>query len=165
MPEHIFTILARGYAVDAQANALTLFHVLESIGAPTLPGAIPDFRIVTLWKREQGEENVDFAQRTVFSGPDGKEIAHWDQSFRLDRPRMRVLGTINMFPIRQVGCHRIEVSVKRADAQDWTAVASYPLEVSSTLDKPDANAPLFEQKRPNGNATASPSAQNEGASP
>ena len=137
MPEHIFTIVARGLTVDAQTNTLTLFAVLEEIGTPHLPAAVFELSVVTLWRRKPGEEGVGFVQQTRFIDPSGEETAHLDQSFRFEKPRHRMIGQVHGFPIRTAGCHRIEVFVRRDDVSSWGApVASYPIEVTDAQTQP-----------------------------
>jgi hypothetical protein len=133
MPEHVFTVAARGLTVDAQTNTLTLFAVLEEIGAPHFPAAVFELGVVTLWRRIPGEEGVGFVQQTRFIDPSGEEIAHLEQTFRFDKPRQRMIGQIHGFPIRTAGCHRIEVLIRRDDEPSWgPRVACYPIEVTST---------------------------------
>jgi len=131
VPTHIFTVAARGYAIDSQTNNLTLFCVLESLAAPEFPFAIPELTVVTLWERSSGEEGVPFIQRTRLVDPEGAEVFCSDSSFRLDRARHRNILTVQMAPFRTVGYHRIEVLVKKEDQGGWPdPVASYPLEVA-----------------------------------
>jgi hypothetical protein len=134
MPEHIFTIAARGHSIDVQTNILTLFAVLEELPAPPrFPVVYPELSVITLWRRLPGEESVAFVQRTRFLEPDGEESGYFDQTFRLDRPRHRMIGEIRLFPIRKTGCHRIEVLIRRDDEPSWgRPVACYPIEVTAT---------------------------------
>ncbi len=134
MPEHIFTIVARGHTIDFQTNVLTLFAILEELPAPPkFPVAFPELSVITLWRRLPGEEGVAFVHRTRFLEPDGEESAVFDQTFRFDRPRHRMIGQIHLFPIRKAGCHRIEVLIRRDDESSWgTPVARYPIEVTAT---------------------------------
>jgi hypothetical protein len=131
MPEHVFTIASRGLTVDAQTNTLTVFSILEELGAPPqFPVALPELSLVTLWRRRPGEEGVGFVQRTRFIDPVGGELAVLDQAFRMEKPRHRMIGHIHMFPIRSAGCLRIEIFIRRDDDQNWgPPVASYPIEV------------------------------------
>lgn len=134
MPEHVFTVAARGLTIDAHTNNLTLFAVLEEIGAPHFPAAVFELGVVTLWRRMPGEEGVGFVQQTRFIDPSGEEIARMEQAFRFDKPRHRMIGQVQGFPIRTAGCHRIEVLIRRDDDPSWDApVARYPYEVTSTI--------------------------------
>lgn len=131
MAEHVFTVVARGHAVDAQTNTLTLFCVLEQIGSPQVPFAFPELTVATLWRREPGEEGVGFIQRTRLMDPEGKEIFHGDSSFRFDNVRQRSLVTLQMAPFHRLGCYRVEVLLRREDETAWCSPkASYPIEVS-----------------------------------
>jgi len=133
MPEHVFTVAARGLTIDAQTNTLTLFAVLEEIGAPHLPAAVFELAVITLWRRKPDEEGVGFVQQTRFIDPLGEEIGRLEQTFRFDKPRHRMIGQVHGFPIRTTGCHRIEVLIRRDDEPSWgKPVACYPIEVTST---------------------------------
>ena len=130
MPEHVFTLAARGLSVDNQTNTLTVFAVVEQLGAHAFPAAVPEMALVSLWKREPGEEGVAFVQRTRFVDPSGEELGLVDQSFRFEQPHHRMLTHIRLFPVRLSGCHRIKVQIRRDDDPNWGAVvASYPIEV------------------------------------
>ena len=142
MPEHIFTLVARGHAVDAQSNTLTLFSVLEEIGTPLLPAAVPDFSVVTLWRRQAGEEGVSFVQRTRLVDPCEKEIFHMDSQFRMDKLRHRLLGIVQFVPFEQPGPHKVEILVRREDEQPFRTAATYPIEVNVVA---QSGSPLFEQ--------------------
>ena len=144
MPEHLFTVVARGHAVDAQTNNLTLFSVLEEVAGSNLPFAVPDTTIVTLWKRRDAEEGVTFIQRTRLIDPEGNEVFHGDSTFRLDKPRHRNIVTVEMAPFFRAGCYRVEVLIRRDDEEKWSSpVASYPIEISARV--PAAREELFEE--------------------
>ncbi|MBE3070486.1 MAG: hypothetical protein IMZ55_16310 [Acidobacteria bacterium] len=140
MPEHVFTLAARGHAVDAQTNTLTIFSVVEEIGAPGLPVGIPQLSVITLWRRQKGEEGVAFVQRTRLVDPTGSEVFHFDQEFRLEKARHRSLGTVEMLPLEKPGAYNIEVQIRKADDATFSTVATYRLDVSVTA---KANEPLL----------------------
>ena len=131
MPEHIFTVVARGLSTDVQSNSLTVFSILEELGTvPSFPAVVPEVSVVTLWRRMPGDEGIAFAQRMRFIDPSGNEVAHADQTFRFEKLRHRVMTSVRMVPIRMSGCHRFEILLRRDDAQPWgNTVASYPVEV------------------------------------
>jgi len=130
LPEHMFTLVARGHSVDVQTNTLTLFSILEQISWPALPFRIPEFVVATLWSRKAEEDGVQFTQRTRFVDPDGAVIVDYQTPFVLERPRQRILNTFASIPFEKRGIHRIEICLRRHDVPDWgAAVTSYPLEV------------------------------------
>jgi hypothetical protein len=130
VPEHTFTIAALGHSVDAQTNNMTLFSVLEQIGPPQLPVRLAQLTLVTLWRREEGDLGVEFTQRLAIMDPDGEEVASLEQSFVLDRPRLRTFSVVGNLTFSKMGTYRFEVRLKRADEQEWGApVACYPLDV------------------------------------
>ena len=129
MPDHLFTIAAQGHAVDAQTNMLTIFSVVEEVGAPSLPVAIPQLSVVTLWRRRKGEEGVSFVQRTVLINPDGNEVFRFDHEFRLDKLRHRSIGSIGMVPFEKTGSYTLRVEIRKADESAFSTATEYPLEV------------------------------------
>jgi len=131
VPEHLFTIVARGHSVDVQTNNLTIYSVLEEIGAAELPFAIPQFGIVTLWRRQEGEEGVSFMQRTRLLDPDGAEVFNFETEFALHKRRHRSLGTVNMVPIEKAGQYLFEVQIRQVDEAetDYRTAGHFPLEV------------------------------------
>jgi len=143
MPDHVFTIVARGHVIDAQTNTLTLFSVVEQLGGPSLPLNIPELSIVTLWARTGGEENAGYEQRTRIVSPDGSELRHVDVPFRFEKPRMRVLLGLQGLPIEMLGTYHVEILIRRAGDPNWSApLAKYPIEVS--LPPSPANRHLFQ---------------------
>jgi len=144
LPEHVFTIIALGHAIDTQTNGVTLFSIVEEIGWPFLPVAVPSLSVVTLWRRLEGEEGVAFVQRTRLVDPSGEEIFHQDQSFRMDRQRHRNLGMIQMVPFQAYGCHRLEIQLRKEDERSFAFVFRYPLDVN-LIKEPKS---LFDQAGP-----------------
>lgn len=138
MPEHVFTVVSQGLALDAQSNRLTLYALIEEIGTPGLPVAVPEINIVTLWKRQPDEEGVSFSQRVRVVGPDDSVVAEYETPFTMEKPRHRTLGRIQMALFEKTGEYRIEVSLrKQGDDQNLsTLLASYPIEVSLRQEKP-----------------------------
>lgn len=130
MPEHLFTIVAAGHSVDVQTNNLTLFKVIERIGAPALPVTVNELDIITLWRRAADEEGVQYVHGLRLVNPDGEEIASFDRPFVFERPRQRMLMTLANIPFQNTGTHRFEVYIRRSDTTEWgSRVASYPIEV------------------------------------
>lgn len=130
MPEHIFTVMALGHSVDVQSNTMTLFSILEQVGAPGLPARMPPFTVATLWRRSSGEEGVSFTERIRIMDPDGEEIVDTDNSFTFERPRQRVLLVLGNMPLKKTGVHRLEVYIRRDGEEEWgQAVTRYPIDV------------------------------------
>ena len=140
MPEHVFTVVARGRSVDAQDNNLTLFSILEQVGSPSLPIRLPELTVATLWYRNHGEEGTEWVQRTRFLDPDGAELFHIETSFILEQKRQRVLAGFGNIPFEKAGVHRVEISLRPSDASDWgEPKAVYPLDVVVSAPADDAS--------------------------
>jgi hypothetical protein len=132
LPNHLFTIVARGHATDAQTNALTLFHVVEQIQGEALPFVVSELSLITVWQRTSEEADIAFEHRTKLVGPSGKEVFHLDQSFQMTKSRHRVLCVAQGIPFSELGPHRVEVQVRKAGQADWPPPSSvYTIEVDS----------------------------------
>ena len=140
MPEHVFTVMAVGHSVDVQSNTITLFSVLEQVGASGLPARMPPFTVATLWRRTSGEEGVSFAERIRIVDPEGEEIVDTENSFTFERPRQRVLLTLGNLPLKKTGVHRLEVYIRRDGEETWgEAVTRYPIDVVAAGPPSDEN--------------------------
>lgn len=129
MPEHVFTIVARGHAVDAQTNTLTAFCILEELAAEGFPVAVPELTVITLWFRRSGDEGVTFMQRTRLMDPSGEEVFRGDLSFRMDKRRHRNFVKVAMVPFKEQGTYTLEILIRRDGSDSWQSAARYPLDV------------------------------------
>ena len=141
MPKHIFTVVVRGQSVDVQTNNITLFSVLEEIGASEVPFAFPDFAVVSLWKREPGEEGVRFVQRTSLVDPSGKEVFSADITLGFEKSRQRSIVIMQAAPFATTGEYHLVIRIRREGGEEWSLVTDYPLEVR--LLRPDKSANLL----------------------
>lgn len=131
MPDHLYTIVARGHAIDAQTNALTLFHVVEQIQGE-LPFVLSELSLVTVWQRTPEDAGMTFDHRTGLVAPSGQEVFHFEQSFQMTKPRHRVLCVVQGIRFSESGCHRVEVQLRKADDGNWPApVAAYSVDVEA----------------------------------
>lgn len=131
MPNHVFTIVARGHAVDVQTNQLTVFGIVEGIGAPSAPFRIPELSIVTLWSGEEAELGVEFMQRVRILDPDGRPIHTIQTGFGLERQGVRLIAVLQRLKLDREGVHHFEVCWRRNDNEHWSSpVARYPVRVS-----------------------------------
>ena len=146
MPQHVFTVIARGHAVDAQTNQLTLFGVIETVGAPSAPVRLPEISIVTLWSRNEDETGIEFVQRTRLLDPSGNQEQCFETNFRLDRPRMRIIAQLTGVRFESSGTYHIEIGCRAADGvETWPEPsAMYPIVVD--LPQEATEADLFEEQ-------------------
>ncbi len=131
MPEHIFTVVARGHSIDAQTNQVTLFGVVEAVGASALPVVVPELAIVTLWCRSDGDEGAEFVHRVRVLGPAGDELTAFEAQFRFDKPRMRMVGQLRACRFEREGRYHVEITVRPVDQPNaWSPpCALFPIEV------------------------------------
>lgn len=143
MPEHVFTLAARGYSVDSQRNDVTLFSLIEEVGSTSLPALMSELVIITLWRRTEEEIGARMTQRTRVVAPDRSVLAQFDTSFVCDRPRQRIQTVIVGFPFRKAGTHRVEVYIRHEGETEWGQCrASYPIEVAQLQTPPFQMLPL-----------------------
>ena len=69
-----YFIVSKSMSVDIRTNQTSLFEVLEEIQAPAFPAVLPQCVAVTLWRKEEGDEDQDFQSRLVVTTPSGNTI-------------------------------------------------------------------------------------------
>ena len=146
MPQHVFTVIARGHAVDAQTNQLTLFGVIEAIGGPSLPVRLAEISVVTLWSRTDDELGAEFVQRIRLLDPNGNEQQCFETDFQFDRPRMRIIGRLTGLRFALAGTYHFEIACRAANAPEgWPQPSAlYPIIVNLPQDA--AKVDLFEEQ-------------------
>ena len=86
---------AESAAIDQATNRVSIFHVIEEILSPVLPGAWPQMLVVAVGIREDGEPSVfNMTLRVTLTG---REQPLLEGPFMIDfqnRPRARALGQI-----------------------------------------------------------------------
>ncbi len=145
MPELIYAIVAKDYVLDAQKNTISIFNVIEQIGASVSSIRLPEIVLLTLWQRSADEIGITLVQRIRLLKPDGEEIVSKDVSFRGEQPRHRLNARLDMLPFDTSGVHVFEISVRAEDVEEWgEPVARYPIDVTlaavgeNTADDPRA---------------------------
>jgi len=123
-------VVARDHSVDIQTNVVSLFSVIDSVSELAAPVALPQFVVLTLWAREEGEEGVTFVERVALVSPSGQQCAQGDVSFRLEKRRHRNIFTVVNPRFEQTGTYKVRVSLRREDVEDWATAFEYPIEVA-----------------------------------
>ncbi len=131
MPELLYAIVAKDFIIDAQTNNISIFSVLERIGASVSSVRLPELVLLTLWRRNENELGSTLVQRVRLLKPNGDEILSRDVSFRGDYPRHRVNLRMQMLPFDSSGAYVFEISVRADDVEGWgEPVARYPIDVA-----------------------------------
>ncbi|MBI3635313.1 MAG: hypothetical protein HY216_03705 [Candidatus Rokubacteria bacterium] len=122
--------------IDQDQN-LSIISVLD-----TLKLAIPDkavipanvsaplkWSIVTVWLREQGDEQKSFEQDCRLLLPNGTVANQSVTSFRLEKRTHRLIITMFGLPLVPEGVeYSVQVSIREAvDGAEWSKVATYPI--------------------------------------
>ena len=131
LPLQASTIVAKDFVVDANTNTISIFSVVERIGASVSSIRLPELVLLTLWRRNEHELGSTLVQRVRLLNPDGDEILSEDVPFQGDNPRHRINARMQMLPFDTSGVHVFEISVRADDVEEWgEPVARYPIEVA-----------------------------------
>ena len=131
MPELLYAIVAKDFVIDAENNTISIFNIIERIGASVSSVRFPELVLLTLWQRNENELGSTLVQRVRLLKPNGEEVFSKDVSFRGDHPRHRVNARMQMLPFDSSGAYVFEISVRADDSQEWgEPVARYPIEVA-----------------------------------
>lgn len=137
MIDHVWTVVCRRSILDESTNNYTLVEVLEqlSMGEPPeeveFPVTVPfEFHIVSLWTRSDPDEGASGEERRRLFGPGGEELHQHTMTVELeDNRRFRNRGRFSAIPIAGAGYHYWEISFRADPGDEWTQVATSPLEV------------------------------------
>ena len=92
-------VAAEGYSVDQQSNALSIFTTIEEIEGRGA-GLIPKLCLISVWRREQGDEERDF-QAILRIQQNGQQIGQdMPLNFRFPANRHRLFHNILGLPVR-----------------------------------------------------------------
>jgi hypothetical protein len=103
-----FFVVSESLSVDQVTNRLSVFDVLEVIGSTGFPITLHHCAAVSLWRKEPGDENVDFqVVLRITTGTGEKNEIH--TNFRMTRDRHRVIQRIQGIPIPKEGELHFEI--------------------------------------------------------
>ena len=145
MAEHIWTVLCHRACVDRETNLISLLEATEKVVVP--PGQLEKARaaspkakshrllarvqmqLATWWKRTQRDEPEQTLSRLSMIDVDGEEFSSHEVPVPLDEfAGFRAVANIEAIPIDR-GSGTMWFRVSRRDDDEWTLVASIPLEI------------------------------------
>lgn len=138
MPRLLLFAPCQKAILDSQDTSVSLigvvhgFTAIQETGQPvpddlTLP---IDWSVVSIWLRQENEDNRAFEQRIDIHRPDGRNILDpiitpFTMTHRTHQIVLRASG----FPVGIEGEHSLALSIRENDTQDWQQVFEYPIRV------------------------------------
>ena len=135
MAQHIWTVPCRFSMTDRETNNMSLIEVLEQFTVPAVPPKQPNralvpaiFDVVTLWGRDDDEQEEDSFGRLSLISPNGETLLEYPYQIDLrENKRFRSAARIVGVPARQTGRYQFRIEQRGAANDEWQAVASIPL--------------------------------------
>jgi hypothetical protein len=146
MIEHVWSVVCGRATTDRESNNISLVDVFEQLNllgpvpgpapiavegeAPKQPAVPLQFELVSLWIRQNPDEEEESVGRIRFVSPQNQDlIAHEFPVNLVHNPRMRTQLKSSAIPLAGPGRYRFVVEIRRAGA--WDTVARIPLLVQS----------------------------------
>ena len=134
MPKLVLFVPCLSTAVDFKSNVLSVFNIFEEL---TVPRDTPldkvrfSFEVVSLWIRQQGEENSSYVQRQKLFSPNGEEIGGVETTFVAEKARQRLIIGWEQVPVPQLGIYTLTLWIKKLEDQNWpdSPEATYQLPI------------------------------------
>lgn len=122
MPTLDYLLPCRMVSIDSRTNALSIFHVIEHVDV--LPPSVrPEGRapavpaeVVSVWRRDPGEDDARYHQRLTITDPRGEEIELAVTGFRMEASRHRVLPDIPPLQLGLEGTHVLSIYLSACES-------------------------------------------------
>lgn len=113
-------------------NVLYSLRVLASTEEENLPdGAFNAWSVVTVWRREAGDEGKRFQQELRITNPNNEIAARAFVEFDMLKPFHRTIGSLKGFLFTGDGDYTMTILVKEVgQSSDGTVAHTYPIEVT-----------------------------------
>jgi hypothetical protein len=102
-----FFVVSKSISIDQSTNQTSIFEILEEVHASAFPVFIPSCVAMSLWRREQGDQEQDFQLLLRITTPT-HAVHEVRTNFRLGSPRHRVTQRIEGLPLEGEGKLRFE---------------------------------------------------------
>ena len=112
MPKLEYFVVAQSLSTDRDTNVVSLFHILEELTVPGVPGQLGGFVAVSSWNMAPDERDRDFQVSLRIHLPEGQEPRVMDNfrvNFTAEKARHRVYLYVNGVPIEKPGELRLEL--------------------------------------------------------
>ena len=125
-----FFVVSESVGVDQRTNKVSVFNILEEILTTRFPIIVPYCVAVSLWHREDRDQDQDFQCILRITLPSG-EPHDFTTNFRLNRPRHRVLQYMQGLPLNREGQLQFELLLNGNHAASHTVLVTQarPLDV------------------------------------
>ncbi len=113
---------AKSSSVDGKTNQLSLFHVLDEIGAPAFPLQLQSFCVAALFEREPEDADVQSFVLAIYLN--ATLLASFTMQVDFTRSRRnRSVHTIQGLTIPSAGAVSITLTQKSRQLAEWRALA------------------------------------------
>jgi hypothetical protein len=134
MIEHVWSVLCSRAVVDRYSNNVSMQNVVEqiSISEEPRPDAVlgSQMDLITFWTRAGNDEPGRGESRVYVISPSGERRPSIEQKVDLTKhARLRNRLTIQMLKVAESGRYSFVVEYRNHGDEDWTRVASVPLQV------------------------------------
>jgi hypothetical protein len=121
----------------AKDNSVSMISLFEEItitvpaDKPIPPNAIFPMKwsIMTLWRREENEEDIEFEEKCELVTEEGKNAIEASVKFKMPTLFNRVIMEIHGFPLHEGQC-RLSMSLRETNPpSNWREIAEFPLKI------------------------------------
>jgi hypothetical protein len=149
MPQPVYIICSELISQDKETNQLSIFSIVESLEAHRGQtqrkqghNVVGKSRIVAVWMKDDGDEEVQFEEEIVFLlPPNDKEVVAAKGTFHFESGKYLHRSIINMLgwpPIKGSGVMWVQSRIRRKDDEQWKT-QSYPIVVDFQEHPQEAN--------------------------
>lgn len=134
MIDHVWSVLCSHAVVDRRTNNASLQHVVEQITIRQEPrpdaAVMLPLDLMTLWVRSDFDVPHAGRERVLYCSPSGDVLLEHQLEIRLDKAkRSRTVLTFESLQVAQPGRYSFHVELQGEIEDEWTRVATIPLEV------------------------------------
>jgi hypothetical protein len=108
MPHLEYFVACETISIDQSTNRVSLFNIMEELGAGTLPSLIPALTLIAAWDLDPSEMGQDFGVTFRVHSPNGEQ-RDFQSNFTATRSRQRTFLALQGLPIEALGPLRFEV--------------------------------------------------------
>ena len=144
MVRHVWTVLCSKTSTDKDTNNISLFEVVEQVQVTGPGGALAEaavvpttLELVSLWTRADFGTPTRATTRAALLFPDGSAAGEAEMDVDLvAAQRNRTIIKLPGLPFKLPGVMRFVVSLRQDNAEEWTEVASIPVNVERLGEAP-----------------------------
>ena len=137
MPRLLVFLPSEKVIIDGLDQTLAILGVLGGIELPAAVQSLPvdagvpmRWHVLTMWKKEPGDETREFEQRVQLVAPSGRVVVDGTLGFRVTERSHRNRMVVQGFPVYEAGDYILKLSLREAGEAVWRDLAEYPMFVS-----------------------------------